>query len=142
MLGILFALLAAFSWAVAAIFVRLGLQQMRSTTGTVISLVIGLVLIMTLAMAIHWDVIIGLSAGIFFWFLLSGFLNFPLGRFLNYASVQRLGVNRAIPIIGISPLFASAYAVLLLGEEITAPLILGTLTIIGGVALIVSARAR
>ena len=59
---------------------------------------------------------------------------------MNYSAVQRIGVGRAMPIMGIAPLFATLYAILLLGEVVTVPLVLGTVAITGGISLIVSAR--
>ena len=140
MIGILLAFCAAVSWATGAILVRIGLQHLRSTTGTVISLISGLIMVMTLAVIFHWESITRLPSEMFLWFFLSGLLTFPLGRFLNYSAVQRIGVGRAMPIMGIAPLFATLYAIVLLGEVVTVPLILGTIAITGGITMIVSSR--
>ena len=140
MLGIVLGLSAALGFGLSAIFARLALQHMRATTGTLISLVIGTVIAMALAFAIYPEEIIGLSAIAFLWFLLSGFINFPLGRMLTYVSVGLVGVSKSTPIVGASPIFATALAVTIGGESLGLLTLLGTFSIIGGLALILSQR--
>ncbi|MCH7787742.1 MAG: EamA family transporter [Chloroflexi bacterium] len=140
MLGIALGLSAALGFGLSAIFARLALQHMRATTGTLISLIVGTVIAMALAFAIYPDKILGLSAVAFLWFLLSGFINFPLGRVLNYVSVGLVGVSRSTSIVGASPIFATTLAVTIGGESLSLLTLLGTFSIIGGLALILSQR--
>ena len=140
MLGIVLGLCAALGFGLSAIFVRLALQYMRATTGTLISLIVGTVIAMALAFAIYPDKILGLGAVAFLWFLLSGFINFPLGRVLNYVSVGLVGVSRSTSIVGASPIFATTLAVTIAGESLSLLTLLGTFSIIGGLALILSQR--
>lgn len=142
MLGILFAVLAALCWGVSAIFVRLGVQSMRPATGTWLSLITGTVLVMTLAVAFNWREITALASIAFLWFALSGFFNFALGRLLNTTSIQLVGVARASPLFSIAPLFATALAIVFLGESITPWLLVGTLTVALGIGLITSEQAQ
>ena len=138
--GIALALLASLCWAVSAVFVRLSLNDLRSSTTTIISLISGIVATMTLSLILFWDPVFDLSIQTFKWLILAGILTVPFGRFLNFSSGQRLGISRALPIIGIAPLFAASFAVLFLGEHVTIPLLAGTISIISGVALIVSSK--
>lgn len=139
-MGVVLGLTAAFLFGISSVIVRIGLQELRSSTGTMISLFSGLFLIMTLALIFHWDAITQLTGQSYLWFMLSGLLNFPMGRFMNFSSVQRIGVGRATPVVNSAPLFAAAFAILVLGEEMTAPLFLGTLCVMAGIAVIVSQR--
>ena len=140
MLGIVLSLSAALGFGLSAIFARLALQHMRATTGTLISLIVGTTIAMIIAFAIYPDKVLGLGAVAFLWFLLSGFINFPLGRFFNYLGVSMVGISKATPIIGASPLFATALAVTIGGESLGLITLLGTFSIIGGLALILSQR--
>ena len=139
-MGVAFGLSAAFLFGISSVIVRIGLQELRSTTGTMVSLLSGLCLVMTLALTLHWNAVAHLSWHSFLWFFLSGLLNFPMGRFMNFSSVQRIGVSRATPVVNAAPLFAAALAILFLGEQMTPILFLGTLSVIAGIALIVSQR--
>ena len=140
MLGVVLGLSAALGFGTSAIFARLGLEHMRATSGTLISLMVGTVITMSLAFALHWNEIFALGGVAFLWFTLSGVVNFPMGRLLNYTSVSLAGVSRASPIVGSSPLFATVLAITIGGESINAPILLGTLAITAGLALILSQR--
>ena len=140
MLGILFAGLAAVSWGAGAIFARLGLQYMRVTTGTLLSLIVGIVVLSVPVLLFYRDNVLALPAIAFLWFLAVGVLNFPIGRLLNYNSINLAGVARAMPILSTGPLFAVALAVLFTGEHLTLPLLIGTVAIVTGIVLIVSQR--
>ena len=142
MLGIAFGLMAATCWGFSAILVRLGLQYIRPTTGTWLSLLPGCVLIMGLALVFNRDVFPTLTVVAFLWFALSGLFNFALGRLFNAVSIQMAGVARATPLFSTAPLFATILAVIFLGESVTPWLILGTVTIVCGIALITSEQVR
>ena len=142
MLGVILALLAAACWGLSAILVRLGVQSLRPTTGTWMSLIPGMILMMTLAAMFNLDDIKSLRAIAFFWFGLSGLFNFALGRLLNATSIQLAGVARATPLFSTAPLFATIFAIIFLGESITVWLLLGTLTVVAGIALITSEQVR
>lgn len=142
MLGVLFGLSAALGFGASAVFARVGLQHMRSTTGTLISLVVGTVITIVLAFIFRAPEILALEGIAFAWFLLSGAVNFPIGRLLNFTGVSMAGVSRSSPIIGAAPLFATVLAVTVGGESVNAPILLGTLAVIGGIALILSQGRR
>ena len=140
MLGVILGLTAALGFGASAVFARLGLQHLRSSTVTLLSLIVGTTITMSIAFALHSGEIFALSGVAFLWFLLLGAITFPLGRYLNYTGVSFAGVSRASAIIGASPMFAVILAVTLTGESVNAPILLGTFFIIGGLALILSQR--
>ncbi len=140
MLGVALSLAAAMGFAGSAVFARVGLQYIRPTTGTLVSLFIGIGITLTLSIIFHQKEIMALSGIAFLWFFISGVINFPLGRLLNYTGVSKIGVSKSTPVVGTSPLFAAILAVSVGGETITAPIVIGTIAIIGGVALIVGQK--
>ncbi|MCY3543660.1 MAG: DMT family transporter [Chloroflexota bacterium] len=140
MLGAAMALTAAMGFGAAAVFARIGLQYMRPTTGAFVSLLIGIAITLTLALVFHFDDILALSGIAFAWFLITGTLNFPLGRLLNFTSVNKIGVSRSAPIIGAAPLFSGILGVTLGGESMNFFIFTGTLVIIGGIAMIVGQK--
>ena len=70
MVGILFGILAATCWGFSAVLVRFGLQYLRPTTGTWISLIPGVVLVMGLALVFNQDAFPELTVLAFVWFAL------------------------------------------------------------------------
>ena len=139
--GIALALLGALGWASSSIFARLGLQHVRNTTGTMISMLVGLAVVGAVAIPFYGDRIPALTLVAFGWIALMGLLNFPLGRFVSYTAIQIAGVARASPIISTSPLWATIIAVVFLNESPTLLTLVGAVAIVGGLALIMSKRA-
>ena len=140
MLGVTLSLAAGVGFAVSAIFVRLASQHIRATTTTLVSLIVGTFLTMILAFSLHANEILALSGIAFLWFCLLGAINFPVGRLLNFTGVSLAGVSRATPVIGSSPLFAVALATTIGGESVDISILVGTVSIVGGLVLILSQR--
>lgn len=138
MLGFTLALLASIGFGATAVIVRLGVQHMRPVTVTLISLVTGSAISFTIALAINGSDTVHVSAAAIPWFLFAGLLNFPGGRLLNFTSVQLAGVSRTSPIVGATPLFALILAVTFGGESVNTISVVGTVTIISGLALVLS----
>ena len=136
MTGILFAFIAAASWAVAAIVARLGLQSVGVINGTFFSLVSSFIVLTIVAIVMDVNAIFAWPLIAIPWFALNGGLNFVLGRLFNYSSLSYIGVARATPILAIAPLVSSGLAIALFGEKVTPLLLLGTLLIMIGLVVI------
>lgn len=70
--------------------------------------------------------------------LFAGILQFALGILFLYASMKRVGAARASIMGGTQVVFAPVLSILFFRERITLPLVLGTLIIFGGLALVSS----
>lgn len=70
------------------------------------------------------------------WFLVAGLVNPALFNMLYIIGMNRIGVARASPIKGASPLFGTAAAVLVLGERPLPIHLLGILFVAAGIATI------
>ena len=141
-LAIILALLAAVGWGTSAVLVRAGLHNISSTTGTVISLISGTLLIGTIALVVNGGNAFLIPAVGLAWIALLGLINYPLGRFLNFTGISLAGVSRASPMLAAAPLVAVALGVLLGGESLNPLIGLGAISIFGGIVLIVTERAR
>ena len=138
MLGIGLSLLAGVGFGATAIVVRLSVQHMRPLTVTVVSLVVGAAISVTVAVIVDGGAMVRITAAALPWLIASGLLNFHAGRLLNFTAVSLAGVSRSSPIVGATPLFALVLAVLLGGETVNAAIIAGTLAIIAGLGLVLS----
>ena len=138
MLGIVLAFTAALCWGTGAIFARLGLQDIKTSTGTLISMVSSAVLITLVALLVNFDAIIYLSPTALLWFGLIGIINFFIGRQCNYSAIRYIGVTRATPIFASAPLFSMILAVAFIGESINLTIVIGTLSILVGIYLVVT----
>jgi drug/metabolite transporter (DMT)-like permease len=138
MLGVILAIVASASWGASAVVARLGLLNMHPVAATWLSLITGCILLGPVVVFQYSAEIADLNWASYAWFAFMGFLNFPLGRLLNYTSVRLAGVTRATPILAIAPLFSVTIAIIFLGEQATIWLLVGTTAIVAGVVLIVT----
>ena len=134
--AIVFALGAAVSWALSAVSVRVALRFMPATTGTFLSLISGLVLMLVVVLLFQRHRLEELTLTATAIFAAVGFFNFILGRYLNFLSIGHLGVTRATPLTASTPLFAAVLAVVFLGESMNALTVAGTALVLGGIYLV------
>lgn len=65
---------------------------------------------------------------------------FSVGSVIYYRGVRAIGLARAYPMVSMSPLFSTLFAILLLGERPHWQVIIGTLTIVAGACLVAPGR--
>jgi drug/metabolite transporter (DMT)-like permease len=140
MIAIALALTAAASWGFSAVLVRLGLRDMTTSLGTLISLVAGLLLTGVLVLVWQREELASVSLNAVLLFAVIGILNFPMGRFFNYLSMSHLGVARSTPLLASAPLFAVLLAVLVTGERLEVSTALGIALIFAGLYVTLSGR--
>ena len=138
MIAIGLALLAASSWGLSAVLVRMGMRDLPTSTGTLLSLIAGLVLVGALTVAFEADDLTHLSWRAFLLFGIVGLLNFPMGRFFNYMAMGRLGIARSTPLLASAPLFAVIIAVVFTGEELHWATAVGVALVLTGVYVTLS----
>ena len=71
------------------------------------------------------------------WFALGGFLTIFVGRVFLYASIQQLGAVKASAVKRLNPFFSVLLGVLILGETIILPMMVGMLLIVISFAVLV-----
>jgi DME family drug/metabolite transporter len=72
---------------------------------------------------------------VLFLFVLSGLIQ-PILRFLTYAGIHYVGAAAGTTLRGAHPLVSTSLAILFLGESLNLLIVLGTISIVAGVALI------
>ena len=140
MQGVLLGFAAALGYGTTTVLVRIGLQYMRSSSAVVVSLLVGAISVMLLAVVLNLDDILNLPFTAFLWFALVGLLHFGMARSLSFMSVSLVGAAKTAAILASSPFFAFIFAVTLGGETLRLPVILGAASISIGLILIVSRR--
>lgn len=138
MLGVVFTLISAIGFGAAAVFAKLATRYVHSSTTTFFSVLVGAFVSFAIVIVFQFDAILTLTVVAFAWFTFSAFVNFILGRYLNYTSVDLIGVTKATPIVASSPFFAAILAITIGGESMNIPLALGTLSIVAGLIIILS----
>lgn len=130
-MAVYFAFQAALFFSIAHILIRRGLVESNAMTGSFISLsmsaaVLWLLLIVSVPLSALWTPAILI-------FIAAGFFAPGIGRTLSYVGIEKIGVARSVPIVNSSPIFASIFAVIFLGETWVLQNIAGTLLVIAGV---------
>jgi drug/metabolite transporter (DMT)-like permease len=136
----LFAMGAAFSYACADMGMRAGLQHTDPFVGSMISRFVGVLTLLALIL---------LSGARFppygehyLWLVVAGVFNPGLFTICFMFGIAKIGVARAAPIKGSSPLFAAFLAIIFLGERPEWYHLGGVLFIVMGIALVSSGRTE
>jgi len=141
--GILAALATSVNWAVVSVLVRslsgrltpAGISAMRSIVGG------GLVLAAAFALGYGGEVIrMPLWVVLSLWG--SMLIAMGCGDSLFFASMDHLGVSRALTLSMANPLLTTVAGIMLFGEPVTLPRALGILLVIGGIMLIITGKGE
>lgn len=141
MIGEIFGLMAALSWAVGSIFDRIGLRRipplLANTMRSIPSAIFTFILMVVFEGPESFISVPVLDL----LFIVSGTtLALVIGDYLFLYSLRRLGVSKTMPIVSIYPVFALSGAFFLLAENITIFIIIGTLLVICGIYLLSRSR--
>lgn len=128
------ALSSALCAASASILIQRGLRGSTFYAGAWINVVVGVIAAWSAALllvrfdAFPWQAVP--------YFALSGLIGTTGGRLFRVLAIQKVGAPVASAVNNMTPLVASGLAILLLGEQVTLPIIGGTLVIVIGTILL------
>ncbi len=128
------AITAAFFFGLSNVLTKKGLDHQDVLQAIFISLFVNAAIMWVLALffvPLH----LYLTTAIFI-FVAAGCLAPGLGRLFNITAIKHIGVSKASPIIGTSPLYSVIAAIIFLGEPFSMILVVATTVIIAGIALI------
>jgi drug/metabolite transporter (DMT)-like permease len=129
----LIALAAALSYAISDIAAKRGLRYSTPITVTLVSVIIHAVTLSTALFVTRG--VPTISWWVLSLFALTGTLQ-PVIRLFTYAAIHHVGASRGSTLRGAHPLFSTTLAVMFLGEQISLPIVIGTILIVGGITLI------
>jgi len=128
------ALTAAFLGAAATIFIRQGLRGSDAYTGFWVNVVVGAVAAWIAVAVTGGPGPVTRKALAFF--VLAGLVGTVAGRLLRFIAIERVGASVAAAIVNLNPLLATLFAIALLGERVTLPIVTGTIVITVGTVLL------
>lgn len=132
-MGNVLALVSAFLFAIAAIFVRRGMQGSTAITATLVSILTNLIALWTLAAASGGLGLMTLPAVAML--IAAGLFAPAFARLTFYEAMNLIGVARASTISNTTPIFTALLAVPILAESVSWRLAAGTLFVVIGLAL-------
>ena len=133
MVGVLYAALGAFTFALNNVTMRRGVVTGSVLQGMALTVPIGGLsfLVMTIAFGeLHQLVVFPMAAVI--WLAGQGVVHFVIGRYCNYKSNQLMGVNLTAPVVQLQVPFAMMLAVVMLHEKFTVLQAIGSALMLGG----------
>jgi drug/metabolite transporter (DMT)-like permease len=133
LLGILYAALGAFTFALNNVTMRRGVVTGSVLQGMALTVPIGglCFLVMTIAFGELGQLVMFPTAA-FTWLACQGVVHFVIGRYCNYKSNQLMGVNLTAPVVQLQVPFAMMLAVVTLHEKFTVLQAIGTALMLGG----------
>ena len=130
----LLALGGALFSGLATIWIRQGLRGSDPYTGFFVNVVVGTVSLWTAVIATGGLGHVSPRGALFF--MCAGLIGTVGGRLLRFVSIEKVGASIAAALINLNPFVSSALAIVLLGERITVPIVIGTVVIVGGTVLL------
>jgi drug/metabolite transporter, DME family len=128
------ALSSALLSAAATVLIRQGLRGYGPLTGVWLNMLVGAVglwiaVLLTGGVGRATPTAVGL-------FVLAGLIGTVAGRVLRFIAIEAVGASITGAFANVTPLVSSGLAILLLGEDVTVPVVLGTLVIVAGATLL------
>ena len=133
MLGVLYAALGAFTFALNNVTMRRGVVTGSVLQGMAVTVPIGGLsfLLMTVAFGELGQLVMFPTAALT-WLACQGVVHFVIGRYCNYKSNQLMGVNLTAPVVQLQVPFAMLLAVVILHEKFTVLQAIGSALMLGG----------
>lgn len=137
MIGELAALGAALSWTFSAVLYKEALLKTKPISANIVRLTFtSAIMLGCLTVIGKTEVLTNLPLYAVFLACISGIIGLGFGDTLYMHSLKLIGVARAVPITCIYPLFNLSWAIFLLEETVTLPIILGAIIIVLGIGLL------
>jgi len=128
------ALAGAIVAAAAAVLIRQGLRGGNAYGGFWVNLAVGTICLWA-AVLVRGPLEPWHAKGVA-WFVLAGLVGTVAGRLLRFISNDQVGASVTTTLNGLSPFVSSGLAILLLGEQVTLPIMAGTMVIVLGTVLL------
>jgi drug/metabolite transporter (DMT)-like permease len=120
-MGIFYALLCAFFFAIFYIFVQIGMRYSKGNNGFFATTTFNFLTLLIIFLVVLFIRIKPLEFNIsgFLFFVLAGFFTAFLGRSALFIAIHRMGSVRAAALKNAAPLFTVLFAITIIGEQIT-----------------------
>jgi len=134
------ALTSALLSAAATVLIRHGLVRHGAYTGFWINLVTGTV---CLWIAVLFTGGIGHPSGrALLLFVLAGLIGTVAGRLTRFLAIEQVGASITAGFMNVTPFVSSGLAIIMLGEQLTLPVVIGTVVIVVGTTLLSTGGRR
>ena len=136
-LGIILGLIAAISWGVSAILIKLSVKDKGAVTANLIRLyIVAFLYSVIFFINDNFNEIFALSKIQLFIAFISAQLGFVIGDYFYFNALKIAGVSRTVPATSSYPLWAILWTFLFLGRGINLKVVFGALLIFSAIVLV------
>ena len=121
---------------------RVGTQHVAPPVATFYTVLVGAVLITSIAFAVNFDEIKTLPLEAYGWITLMGILAYCVARVLHNTAIRMVGAARSVPMISVQPLLAFVIGFFILKERPDLLVTIGTPIIVGGLLMVMLPRKQ
>ncbi len=129
-------------FASGSVLMRVGTQHVAPPVATFYTVLVGAVLVTSIAFSVNFDEIKTLPLEVYGWITVMGILAYCVARVLHNTAIRMVGAARSVPMISIQPLMAFAIGFLILGERPNLLVTAGTPIIVFGILLVMLPRRQ
>lgn len=140
--AVILAFVSAFGFATGSVLMRVGTQHVAPPVATFYTVLVGAVLITSIAFAVNFDEIKTLPLEVYGWITVMGILAYCVARVLHNTAIRMVGAARSVPMISVQPLLAFAIGFLILGERPNLLVTAGTPIIVVGILMVMLPRRQ
>jgi len=135
MIGEILALLAAICWALSAVLYKGVLRRIDYVTTNLVRIGFAVLFLLSIVLATLHN-LPSVPLGALSFLMLAAIINLVIGDTLFFISLKKIGISRTQPISSSYPLYSVILAIAILGEKVTASVIIGTPLIVVGIAIV------
>ena len=121
---------------------RVATQHVAPPVATFYTVLVGAVLVTSIAFGVNFDEIRTLPLEAYGWITVMGILAYCVARVLHNTAIRMVGAARSVPMISVQPLMALAIGFLILGERPNLLITAGTPIIVAGILLVMLPRKQ
>ena len=140
--AVVLAFVSALGFASGSVLMRVGTQHVAPPVATFYTVLVGAVLITSIAFAVNFDEIKTLPLEAYGWITLMGILAYCVARVLHNTAIRMVGAARSVPMISVQPLLAFVIGFFVLNERPDLLVTIGTPVIVGGLLMVMLPRRQ
>jgi transporter family protein len=141
-LGIFYALTAGILWGIGPLLLKKGMTVSNVSAATLIEQYAAVLTVALLAAFSGELSASGLNAAAFWSFTAAGAVGASFGKIFYYKAIDKIGASKSTSIKNSSPILTVLLAFVLLGEELTFPVVAGLALIVAGIFVISHVEAK
>lgn len=134
--GVFYALVAGTLWGIGPLLLKRGMTLSNVSTATLIEQYVSVMVLVIISIAKGELFLLDASGRGFWAFVAAGAVGASFGKIFYYKGIDRVGASKSTSVKNSSPILTVLLAVIVLGEELTFPVAVGSVLIVLGILVL------